>query len=99
MILHLINQSPLQSQALQLCLRFANAEDIVVLTEDGVIAAARDSSAASQLQHSTLNRVVALQDDLVSRGLGEKLAQGIDGIDYPEFVALCCSCDKVQSWF
>ena len=99
MILHLINQSPLQSQALQLCLRFADVQDIVLLSEDGVIAATSGSPAAAQLLSAPLRRAVALQGDVVSRGLTNKLAAGIDAIDYDEFVALCCECDKVHSWF
>ena len=99
MILHLINQSPLQSQAWQLCLRFIAAEDIILLSEDGVLAAVNDSTAARQLQTSQLHRVVALQCDIVSRGIGNKLAAGVKAIDYDEFVALCCECDKVHSWF
>jgi len=99
MILHLINQSPLQSQALQLCLRFAASEDVVLLSEDGVLAATSGSPAAAQLLGAPLRRVVALHGDVVSRGLANKLAAGIEAIDYDAFVALCCECDKVHSWF
>ena len=95
MILHLVNRSPLQSQALELCLRFASEQDCLLLLEDGVVAAA----AAHLLPQRRPGRVAALRDDVVSRGLSDRLAPGVEVVDYNEFVAMCTQCDRVQSWF
>jgi tRNA 2-thiouridine synthesizing protein B len=99
MILHLVNQSPQQAQALHLCLRFATSDDIVLLLEDGVTAAVSGSAGATLLQTSPCRRIVAVQADVASRGGADRLAPGVQLIGYDEFVALCCECDKVQSWF
>lgn len=98
MILHTVNK-PAPHQALELCLRFIAADDIVVLLEDGVYNAVAASTAGIRLHAATLNRIVALQPDIIARGLQGKQAATVELIDYQTFVELCCQCDKVQSWF
>ena len=98
MILHTVNK-PARHQALELCLRFVAEDDIVVLLEDGVYNAVAASTAGIRLQHAMLNRIVALQPDIIARGLEDKQAATVELIDYQAFVELCCQCDKVQSWF
>ncbi len=98
MILHTVNK-PAPHQALELCLRFVAEDDIVLLLEDGVYNAMAASTAAMQLQDATVNRIVALQPDIIARGLEGKQTATVELIDYQAFVELCCQCDKVQSWF
>lgn len=98
MILHTVNK-PAPHQALALCLRFVADDDIVLLLEDGVYNALATSNAAMQLHEATLNRIVALQPDIIARGLAGQHAATVELIDYHDFVELCCQCDKVQSWF
>ena len=98
MILHTVNKSAPQ-QALNLCLRFASAGDILVLLEDGAYNALASSAASAQLQAATLSRIAVIQADLAARGLEGKQSPTVELIDYQTFVTLCCQCDKVQSWF
>lgn len=98
MILHTVNK-PAPHQALELCLRFVAEDDIVVLLEDGVYNAVAASSAGIRLHDATLNRIVALETDIIARGLQGKQAATVELINYQAFVELCCQCDKVQSWF
>ncbi len=98
MILHTVNKAA-PHQALQLCLRFAAKGDIIVLLEDGVCNGVHGSVAWSSLQSSACHRVVALEPDLLVRGLLGKQSAELELIDYPALVDLCCHCDKVQSWF
>lgn len=99
MILHTVNKPPQHGQALQLCLRFAGPDDIILLIEDGVTAAIAGTEASKQLIAAGSGRVIALQEDLVTRGLGDKIDPGIAVTDYAGFVALCCDSAKIQSWF
>ena len=98
MILHTVNKA-LPHQALQLCLRFARAGDCILLLEDGVCNSVEDSVAWSRLKVAACQRVLALDQDLQVRGLAGRQAPRVELIDYPGLVALCCRCDKVQSWF
>ena len=98
MILHTVNK-PAPHQSLELCLRFIAEDDIVVLLEDGVYNALSASPGAMKLQDARIDRIVALQPDLIARGLESRHAPVAEAIDYHAFVALCCQCDKVQSWF
>jgi len=98
MILHTVNKS-VPHQAVELCLRFVAKGDIVVLLEDGVYNAVPASQVAMQLQQAGVDRIVVLQPDLIDRGLKGRNLPSVEAIDYHAFVALCCQCDKVQSWF
>ena len=97
MLLHTVNKAAEHSSALRLCLRFAEAADTVLLLEDGVLAAVAGHPACEVLLAARA-RVVALRPDLEHRGVARKLHPAIAAIDYRDFVALCCACDKVQSW-
>lgn len=96
MILHTVNKA---APALELCLRFATANDIILLMEDGVYCAVEGSADNETLSAADTGRIVAIVEDLVARGLEHKLSCAVEPIDYYAFVALCSQCDKVQSWF
>lgn len=97
MILHLLNQTA-ASEALELCLRYATREDVILLLEDGVCLGLRDSVSALAIQQAAIKGVFAIGEDLAVRGLAKKIAPAIELIDYQEFVALCCEAQRVQSW-
>jgi sulfur relay protein TusB/DsrH len=98
MILHTINKSSTH-QALGLCLRLAANDDIIVLLEDGVCNAVKNTQACRELSNASVKQIYVLLPDLLARGLHSQCDPCIEVIDYPAFVALCCACDKVQSWF
>ena len=95
MILHTVNKSPFAADSLGQCLRFAAADDAIVLIEDGVYAATRgyaESLATGELP------VYALVADIQARGLTERLGGDIQPIDYDEFVDLCTQYDVIKNW-
>lgn len=93
-MLHIVNKSPNERNALASCLRVAQAGQALLLIEDGVIAATGQGlgDAASRL------KVYALAPDLAARGLAAKLAPGITAIDYAGFVDLVAEHSTSQSW-
>lgn len=99
MILHTVSKSP-QNPALSSCLRVASEDSAILLIEDGVFAAidTRDKSALIQ-QALSRHRVYALEADLKARGLMDKLATGVELVDYAGFVELTERYQTVQSWY
>lgn len=100
MILHTVNKSPFQHDALEACLRVAAPEDSILLIEDGVYAAIAGND-SSRLIDSALGlcMVYVLLPDLEARGLAERVRGSITGIDYRGFVDLTAANTKVMSWF
>lgn len=99
-ILHTVNQSPFQGEALQSCLRLARPGSTVLLIEDAVYAGLRGSDAARRLTAAMPDLVIAaLRPDLVARGIeAERVAEGIELVDHVGFVRLAASHDAVVSW-
>ena len=93
-MLHIVNKSPHERNALASCLRVAQPGQALLLIEDGVIAATGPGlgDAASRL------KVYALAPDLAARGLSAKVAPGITAIDYAGFVDLVAEHSTSQSW-
>ncbi len=85
-ILHLVNRTA----ALQDCLKIAVADDAVLLIEDGVYAARAPTD--------TQARVYALKEDVLARGLADRLATGINLVGYEEFVQLASDHQPIVSW-
>lgn len=98
-MLHTVNKSPFEHRALESCLKFAREGSVVLLIEDGVYAAARDTSVAPILQDA-LKRVsiCALKPDLEARGMQHRVMDGIRLVDYEGFVDLVVEHNTVQSW-
>ena len=98
-MLHTVNKSPFDHNTLETCLRFAKQGSAVLLIEDGVYAAARETAVAKQGQDA-LKRVsiYALKSDLEARGMQNRLMDGIQLVDYGGFVDLVVAHNTVQSW-
>ena len=95
-MLHTVNKSPFERRTLDTALRHAVKGAGILLIEDGVYAAVKSGKASAMLDG---HKVSVLGPDLAARGISEdKLADGIDVIDYAGFVDLVESNDKVQSW-
>ncbi len=95
-MLHIVNKSPSGSHALTECLRLCSRRDRLLLIEDGVYAAVGDG--VEQLLTATPH-VAVLREDLLARGLAEKVDARITVVDYAGFVQLCCDHNPIQSWF
>ena len=98
MILHTVNRPP-SAGVLRECLAHALPGSGILLLEDGVYAA-QDTPANRVLAGQFLesHRWYALRADLEARGLADRVMEGIEAVDYPGFVALCCEYAKVQNW-
>jgi tRNA 2-thiouridine synthesizing protein B len=99
-MLHLINKSPFDRNALDSCLRLAQAGGSVLLIEDGVYAALSKAESAEAIgkRMDDLNFYV-LGPDVSARGLDDTpLIDGVTVVDYGGFVDLVVEHDVAQSW-
>ena len=95
-MLHLVNKSPYCTCNLNTATTTMKDGDQLLLIEDAVYGAVKSGKAASLLAGL---KVSVLGPDLAARGITEdKLADGVDVIDYAGFVDLVEANDKVQSW-
>ncbi|WP_298608751.1 sulfurtransferase complex subunit TusB [uncultured Thiothrix sp.] len=101
-MLHIVNKSPFERNALKSCLAHALAGDSVLLIEDAVIGAVSGSSIVTELQQAINGNAVkiyALSPDLAARGVkAERVLEGIQVVDYAGFVDLTVANEKTQSW-
>lgn len=98
-MLHTVNKSPFENSSLESCLKFAGRGSAVLLIEDGVYAATRDT-AVSKLVQRALKRVsiYALKPDVEARGMQGRVMDGVRLVDYEGFVDLVAEHNAVQSW-
>lgn len=99
MILHTVNKSPAMP-VLANCLRFLADEDALLLLEDGVYGAIHgdnNNSVATAIDAGIA--VYAIEADITARGLGGRLIEGVQLIDYAGFVDLCANHSSVKNWF
>ena len=99
-MLHTVNKSPFERNALESCLRLAKAGSGVLLIEDGVYGALAGTQASDMVSGKTGDlRIFVLGPDLKGRGLEDKpLIDGIEVVDYGGFVDPAAEHDAVQSW-
>lgn len=93
-MLHIINQSPFTSDSLQRCLRTIRTNDHLLLIEDGVIAALKNSAFFTK---NILN-YYALETDIIARGLQNKINTDVKLINYDQFVELTIQHHPILSW-
>jgi tRNA 2-thiouridine synthesizing protein B len=98
-MLHTVNKSPFEHRALESCLKFARPGSAVLLIEDGVYAAARDTAVARLLQEALkIVSIYALKPDVEARGMQNRVMDGVRLVDYGGFVDLVAEYHAVQSW-
>ena len=98
-MLHIVNKSPYERNALEACLRLARAGSALLLIEDGVYAATRGNAAEASLREAMARlKVYALRPDLEARGVAARVMEGIELVDYGGFVDLACGQPNCQSW-
>ncbi|MEO8103447.1 MAG: sulfurtransferase complex subunit TusB [Betaproteobacteria bacterium] len=98
-MLHIVNKSPYEKNALESCLRVAEAGSAVLLTEDGVYAAVRGGSAAEKLLKAAESlKLYALAPDVQARGMAERMIDGVTLVDYTGFVELVTTHPVNLSW-
>ena len=98
-MLHTVNKSPFENGSLQACLKHARQGSAVLLIEDGVYAAAKDTAVAKLVQEAMKNvSIYALKPDVEARGLQTRVMDGVRLVDYGGFVDLVAEHSAVQSW-
>ena len=98
-MLHIVNKSPSERNALESCLRFGRSGSAVLLIEDAVYAATRGSAGAERLKRLPMEiKVYVLSPDLEARGMQDAVIDGVKLIDYGGFVDLVAEHNTVQSW-
>ena len=83
--LHLVNRSA----AWDACHPLLDAEDAVLLIEDGVYLAQTTLSGAA---------LYALEPDIRARGLSQRIHPSIRPASFDDFVRLVESCERVVAW-
>jgi len=99
-MLHIVNKTPFDRNALDSCLRLAADGSSVLLIEDGVYAALAKAAQADKIAGRMGNlSFYVLGPDLMARGLTDMtLIDGIEVVDYEGFVDLVADKDATQSW-
>jgi tRNA 2-thiouridine synthesizing protein B len=99
-ILHTVNKSPFERNALESCLKFATDGSALLLFEDGVYAALKGTAVESHVSEALGRlKVYVLGPDLQARGFSaERIIEGISVVDYAGFVDLAAENGKVQAW-
>ena len=99
-MLHLINKSPFDRNALDSCLRLAEPGSSVLLIEDGVYAALSKAESAEAVSKRMDDLTFyVLGPDVSARGLDDTpLIDGFTVVDYGGFVDLVVEHDVAQSW-
>ena len=99
-MLHIVNKSPFEKNAFQSCLNHAKAGDSILMIEDAVVGAIKNSTFSDALI-SALNdkKVYVLAGDLSARGIAiNRIVDGIEHVDYAGFVDLTVANETTQSW-
>ena len=98
-LLHTVNKSPFEKNALDTCLRIAVKGSSVLLIEDGVYGAMRGTSLSARLSEAGNSlQLYVLGPDLTARGLShDDILDGIDVVDYDGFVDLVIAHDAVHA--
>ncbi len=96
-MLHIINKSPFENNALDSCLRVAAGGD-VLLIEDGVYAVIGGAAEKQVREAMKQVRFHVLQPDLEARGVADRVIDGVNKVDYGGFVDLVANSKNCQSW-
>lgn len=98
-MLHTVNKSPFERNSLETCVSHAVAGSAILLIEDGIYGALKDTAFTAKMQDAVKkHRVYALAPDLEARGMQGRLIDGIKLVDYGGFVDLVAEHNTVQAW-
>jgi len=99
-MLHIVNKSPFEKSSLDSCFKTSLAGSAILLIEDGVVGATKNTSIADKLSSELGSKnIYVLGPDLNARGFTDAdLIDGIKSVDYAGFVDLVTEHDNLQSW-
>ncbi len=97
-MLHLVNKSPFERQAFESCLSVARKGSAILLIEDGVYAALKNTPFEGKISETLKDvKICVLGPDLEARGV-DQVIEGVEVVDYGGFVDLTTEHNPVQSW-
>ena len=98
-MLHTVNKSPTERNALESCLKYLKKGSVVLLIEDGVYGALKGSTTTKMVEQALKNfPIYALYPDIEARGMQDRVIDGIKLVDYSGFVDLVAEHPTVQAW-
>ncbi|MEO5374760.1 MAG: sulfurtransferase complex subunit TusB [Alphaproteobacteria bacterium] len=100
-MLHTVNKSPFERNALDACLGRAKKGSVVILYEDAVYAATKGAAGSLPRlgQAARDYKLFVLGPDLKARGFDDsQVMEGVTVIDYDGFVDLVAEHGTVNSW-
>lgn len=99
-MLHIVNKSPYESNALHSCLRMVRPGQSVVLIEDAIYAATTGNSAQALIAAAQSKQVkfYALRPDMDARGVAARALDKVTLVDYGGFVDLVAEHKTSNSW-
>ena len=98
-MLHTVNKSPTERNALDSCLKHLTKDSAVLLIEDGVYGALKGASTSQMVEQALKNcAIYALYPDIEARGLQDRVIDGIKLVDYSGFVDLVAEYPTVKAW-
>jgi tRNA 2-thiouridine synthesizing protein B len=98
-MLHTVNKSPFERNALQACLGHMEPGSALLLIEDGVYGALEGTAVAKKIKDTMKTiPVYALSPDVEARGVQNRVIDGVKLVDYAGFVDLVTQHSGVQSW-
>ena len=98
-MLHTVNKSPFNCDAFEACLKFAKPGSALLLIEDGIYAATKETAVSEQLKGALKTLpIYALKPDVEARGMQNRIMDGVRLVDYGGFVDLVTEHNSVQSW-
>jgi tRNA 2-thiouridine synthesizing protein B len=98
-LLHTVNKSPFEKNALDSCLRVAKDGSSILFIEDGIYAVLGGTVYSDKVKEAMKSKkIYALGPDVNARGVQSKVMDGVELIDYTGFVNLVTEHDSVQSW-
>lgn len=99
--LHTINKSTFSTADVATYLERLNTGDAVIFIEDGAYNAVSSSPIASSIQNCAVQNIsfYVIENDLLARGLENKLLDAIKPVDYLTFVRLSAHHNNIISWY
>ena len=99
-MIHTVNKSPFERTTLDSCLRLAKKGSVILLYEDGIYAAKKDTAVADKTTAATKDfSVYVLGPDLKARGISpDQVIDGVQIIDYGGFVDLVAEHGPAHAW-
>lgn len=98
-MLHTVNKSPFERNALESCIKHATHGSAILLIEDGIYGALRGTSISKTIGEALKSvPIYALAPDVEARGMKDRVIEGVKLVDYHGFVDLVAEHNTVQSW-